>query len=588
MEKTTSKRKVVTKYSIEYNKKYLFLNCPKCKEIPFLSFNQKNPEKIHIKCDKCLNNSEIDLNNYLSLLSDNNLFNNKNKCSKHNNYLDIFCYNCHIQFCSKCEEYNQHISHTIKNIKQKISLEKVENAKKILESNKQYLEKYISDFMNGYIKNFPKSRHYFITNNLIKPYINDMKIFFQFCECVLLNYDVFYPNYYQQSNLNKLLYYLSEKSTLLDLKERKLEKIFKYKNNNFINKKLAIENNNLEIKITLSFFPKKILKSLVLDDDLILIAFRDNLNTLQVYNYRNKQFISEIKTNTDNSSYNIKLKQINKDIFAIIFYEKYYSCTLKVYSIYSNNILFEKAFNFIVKIIKKVNYNSFGIVYYNKIEIYKSNEKFENISKLLKSDTKYDPKFEISTNIKTQRLYDFIITSNQLYLIALTHDKIILYKKKDLYIFKEIKIKEEDIDIFTNINELNDGTFILGGRIIATLNINKCCYTILYNDKIPRINVSYLTGTEKNLNYSNFILTYFNKLICKRKYVEILKCHYDDVDDEILKNEKALCIFNFNYDSNIIEIIKIDRSNRISNLYMNNNDEIIITNENEIQVCYSD
>ena len=41
------------------------------------------------------------------------LLKDKNKCITHNNFLDIFCYKCHIQFCSKCDENNKHISHKI-------------------------------------------------------------------------------------------------------------------------------------------------------------------------------------------------------------------------------------------------------------------------------------------------------------------------------------------------------------------------------------------------------------------------------------------------------------------------------------------
>ena len=69
---------------------------------------------------------------------------------------------------------------------------------------------------------------------MLKPYIQEMKTFFHFCDCVLLNYDVEYPDYYQQFNFKNLLNILNEKTTLKDLKEPKLERLFKYKNNNFI------------------------------------------------------------------------------------------------------------------------------------------------------------------------------------------------------------------------------------------------------------------------------------------------------------------------------------------------------------------
>ena len=46
-------------YDITYNQKYLFLNCPKCRDIPYISFNKQHPEKINIKCDKCYKNISI-------------------------------------------------------------------------------------------------------------------------------------------------------------------------------------------------------------------------------------------------------------------------------------------------------------------------------------------------------------------------------------------------------------------------------------------------------------------------------------------------------------------------------------------------
>ena len=56
-------------YDFEFNKKFLFLNCPNCKEIPYISLNLINPERININCDKCKNKIDIPLNNYLNNLS---------------------------------------------------------------------------------------------------------------------------------------------------------------------------------------------------------------------------------------------------------------------------------------------------------------------------------------------------------------------------------------------------------------------------------------------------------------------------------------------------------------------------------------
>ena len=220
-------------YDIIYESKFLYLNCPKCQNIPYLSFNSKNSELINIKCDKCHNSSEINLNDYLKGLS-TKIESKTKKCENHKNFFDKYCYNCHIQFCSKCETSKIHESHKIKKIIKIFNSEKLKNAKELIEALKKYFKNYILSFKNEHITKFPKNKHYFIINDLLKPYIHNMKAFFHFCDCILLNYDIEYPDYYQQINLKNLLSVLNEKTILKDLKEPKLERLFKYNNNNFI------------------------------------------------------------------------------------------------------------------------------------------------------------------------------------------------------------------------------------------------------------------------------------------------------------------------------------------------------------------
>ena len=269
---------------IIYENKSLFLNCPKCKNIPYLSFNLSNSEKIKIKCDQCHNNSEISLNTYLKDLPSKIPLSIK-KCEKHSNFLDEYCYKCHIQFCSKCEEENKkHQSHKIKIILKIINSEKINQIKATIEKLKKYFKNYINAFMKEYFNKFPNNQHYSINNTLIKPYINDMKNFFLFCDNVLLNYDVDYPDYYQQTNLKNLIDVLNEKTVLKDLKERKLERLFKYNNNNFIiNKKNVVDNLLLSVD-----FKEEIIESLLINNEFIFICFK---NCLKLYNYKNKIFI---------------------------------------------------------------------------------------------------------------------------------------------------------------------------------------------------------------------------------------------------------------------------------------------------------
>jgi hypothetical protein len=203
--------------NITFSNKYLYLNCPKCKDIPSLFFNEKDPEKLDIKCDRCNTKLQIDVENYLSNLSSENLLQNKNNCISHNNYLDKFCCKCHIQYCSKCEiNNNQHSDHIIQRIKKIINLEKIEKGKNIIKAKKDYFKKYISDYINEKLPKIQKSRHEFTINYLMKPYVNSMKNFFLLIDNVLLNYDPEFPDYYQQKNLINFLELLDNLSSLIN------------------------------------------------------------------------------------------------------------------------------------------------------------------------------------------------------------------------------------------------------------------------------------------------------------------------------------------------------------------------------------
>ena len=78
----------------------------------------------------------------------------------------------------------------------------------------------------------------------------------------------------------------------------------------------------------------------------------------------------------------IKLCQIYKSIFAVILKSSSKLSIIKLYSINKNTltVLFEKQFNTGIKYIKKIKYNSLGIVFGTYLEIYSSVENFENIS----------------------------------------------------------------------------------------------------------------------------------------------------------------------------------------------------------------
>ena len=423
--------------NITFSEKYLYLNCPNCKEIPILCLNEINPEKIDINCDKCDTNFQLNLKDYLSDLSSENLLKNKNNCISHNNYFDRFCFKCHIQYCTKCEiNNNKHSDHSICRMKKMINLEKIENAKNSIKTKKDYFKKYISNYIKEklpYIEKMEKSRQNFIINNLMKLYVNSMKIFFLFCDNILLNYDPEFPDYYQQKNLINFIELLDKTSPLIDLIETKMESILIYSNNNFINKNNEIIYNLIDLsndKIS------EISDALFLDDEFIVLALKNI--SLKIYDYQNKNYITKIENNfgEKNIKFNeIKLSQIYKSIFAVILKNSKLSI-IKLYSINTNTLtlLFEKNFGIEINIIRKINNNSLGIVFENYLEIYSSVDNFETIPHNNKI-----PKFENTSKINTsEKIADFIKTSDDLYIIIACFNTIYIYRSNNFSIFKKI------------------------------------------------------------------------------------------------------------------------------------------------------
>ena len=593
----TKTKKVQKPYDIRYNQKYLFLNCPKCHKIPYLSFNNLCPQNINIKCDKCQKNSNqpliIPLNNYLQKMKNIDLLKDKNKCFIHNTLLDKFCYKCHIQFCTKCEENKKHLSHKTKIIEKIITKEKIEKGKKTLEYYKDYFKKYIFKFMDEYINKFPKSKQYDIKNFLMKQYINDMSQFFHFYDCILLNYDIDYPNYYQQMNLHYFLKFLFEKVELNNLNEKKIERIFKYSNNNFINKKMNEVDNLIKCdELDLSH----VYNAILINEEFILLKFSDSI---KLYNYKNKKYISTLDIK---EKYLENFFHIYNGII-VIYREK-----IQIFSLFENNykgmLLLEQEVDLDIKKIKRINNNSLGFMTYEKIEVYKSSDNFEDIPNLLKNNKSYTIKLDKITSIEfSEEIYDFIQTSDKEYIICLFVNNCIIYKSKDFSIFKKIKIDQikekkyyfdhkpkiksfEEEGKYKDIIHFNNGNYILGGRNIGNINSNDWSFKVLLDEKIKREDYGYYSQTKTDLIYSGFILTYSNKLICKRYFCKEYGCTFDGSIESSIEN--GLCIFDFNPEKNTLNKVSYDKSWSSEKMFINSNDEIIVFDWKNIVIYYID
>ena len=421
--------------------------------------------------------------------------------------------------------------------------------------------------MNQKIHKIPKSRHYSINNNLLKPYIQDMKTFFHFCDYVLLNYDVEYPDYYQQFNLKALLEMLNEKNALKDLNEPKLERLFKYNNNNFISSKKDVKDKFISVS-SIKDLKGSVKESLFIDDELILIIFKD---CLQLYNYKNKTCVSKLETDLSRTKF---LNKINKDNIGIILYSKS-MYILKIYSIPYNKIILEKSFHTRINGIKSINNNSFGIINVNRsLEVY---DLIENSQSL---------ELKLITNIETPILYDFIYLSNKNYLIALTSNSIIAYDK-NYNIIKEVEVKQKiEENEFKTICETKDGHIILGPRIIGLFNINDWSYSILCDDNIPYKKEAYLTGVETHIIYSHFNITYFNKLIFKQIFEEYSYSSYEDDEGSYASNENNICIFDFNPENGQITKNYINKTLKPKDIYINGQEELIVLKDSGINVYH--
>ena len=445
-------------------------------------------------------------------------------------------------------------------MKKMINLEKIENAKNSIKTKKDYFKKYISNYIKEklpYIEKMEKSRQNFIINNLMKLYVNSMKIFFLFCDNILLNYDLEFPDYYQQKNLINFIELLDKTSPLIDLIETKMESILIYSNNNFINKNNEIIYNLIDLS----------------NDKISNIS-------LKIYNYQNKNYITTIENNfgEKNIKFNeIRLSQIYKSIFSVILKSSSNLSIIKLYSININTltVLFEKQYNTEIKYIKKINNNSLGIVFGNYLEIYSSEDNFENISQQNIS------KFEILNKIETlEKIEDFIITPDDLYIIIACLEKIYIYKSKDYIFFKEIKLIKNYHD---DIQLIDDNKIIYSGIDIGIFTINDSSYKLLFDEKISGRWNSYLASISKDVNYSNFVLT-FNKLICKRQLRIVESTSFEDDEDHITIKE-ALYIFDYN-PNNTVKLSKKIENLKIVGVYKNYNNEIIIVQEKKVGILY--
>ena len=290
---------------IIYFEDNLFLNCPKCKQTAYIDFNKSDPNKININCLKCNNKTEQYLDDYMINLS---ILNSPTevKCEKHNSYLDKYCYKCHIQFCSECDMQNHIDCSPIKNIIKIITNEKFDEIKKNINEYKENFKQYIKSYMDNYLINQPDVSKEIILESLISPYIQKMIFFFHFCECSILNYNIDYPDFYQQMNLKIILSIFNKKVELMTFDSTNVENLFIYEDNNYISKN----------RVKLTF--KETIKNINLPHNYNYFKFNNEIEIITSFEgatiYKNGNIIHTIKRKLDD----IIVYKINEENFEVI------------------------------------------------------------------------------------------------------------------------------------------------------------------------------------------------------------------------------------------------------------------------------
>ena len=538
---------------IIYFEDNLFLNCPKCKQTAYIDFNKSDPNKININCLKCNNKTEQCLDDYMTNLS---ILNSPTevKCEKHNSYLDKYCYKCHIQFCSECDMQNHIDCSPIKNIIKIITNEKFDEIKKNINEYKENFKQYIKSYMDNYFINQPDVSKEIILESLISPYIQKMIFFFHFCECSILNYNIDYPDFYQQMNLKIILSIFNKKVELMTFDSTNVENLFNYEDNNYISKN----------RVKLTF--KETIKNINLPHNYNYFKFNNEIEIITSFEgatiYKNGNIIHTIKRKFDD----IIIHKINVENFAIV--QKKIDASISIFSTKYNEIISTK--NYIVfKYIFNLDNNRFGITSSSYTQINRIEDK--EVIKIT----------EINMDKSNYEYQHSILIPGTNYIATLFRNEIRLKNKDDFTFVKSISIDEEDI--FNHFYIDNSGRIFLGGYKIGIFDLKNLKVSILYSDNIKRFQ-GYLAGVQTQIEYSDIVLTYFNRIVCKRFFKQISGSTYDDVPNSLLREDNEIFTFEFDPENNTVKLIESrkDIGGKTIDLYENN--EIKISNNNGIHI----
>jgi hypothetical protein len=443
----------------------------------------------------------------------------------------------------------------IKTIAKIIKKEKIEKIKTMIDNTKEDFKQYIKSYINGNFTNMDEDIKLTIVEALLKPYIQKMVSFFHFCDCVLLNYNVEYPDYSQQMNMNLIISIFNEKANLKSLSETNVELLFSYEDNNYISKqhkvKLTLDKIKNDYKLPLN-------NSFQLTEDIEVISENDGIRI-----YKNGVCSSTIKQNYGEKRFH----KINNETFVILTKESFDRTLVEIFSLKYNEIIYSSRYFFICYIFN-LDSDTFEITSNSFTDINKIEEK-----KVIRvSSNRLDR--------ASREFLDAIRIPNTNYYAILREQVIDLYNKDDSELVKSIIIES---NVFNRFYIDNDSRIFLGGFKIGFFDIINWKVTVIKDDKIKRFQ-GYLAGVESELNYSDIVVTYFNNLVCIKHLKQTERCTYDDVPDRIIADDTDVCLFKFNAENNTADLIEIKKGLNPKSLRLNDKNEIVITCLNGIQI----
>ena len=515
------------KITVKYPTKYNSIICPnnKCKKIPLINFDNKNPEVIRIKCIYCKLSKKILINDYLKILPELDHNFPKLKCGIHKKNFDKFCIKCKKQFCSGCAIHKNHISFDILNT---ITEEKMKNKKNNLDTIKKDFKFYIEKILNENLSKIPEENHYLLTKNFLKPFIQKNVELLNFFESILLNYDFNNINYFQQLNAITIFPIIQKNLSLWKSTNRDMNiyEILNYKKNNILIH-LNIEKyslyNESDLKVSKDCCSERTIKTSFLYEDKLVLVFKNG--DIEINDMNLNILFPTINTYLDfGESYYVPYLAITNDKI-IIAWDK----ILEVFDIQSSKLELSENLD-LIRGLSNVDDENFLCFTDDKIIIYNIND--------------YGKKKLI--NWKGKKIFNFIKLKNKNVLAALIRKQLLFLNSKNF----EVQTKISLINEYNKISEFNEKYLILSGdSIIYFFDLEKFNEIKLYD-----IRKSSCIFFENIIDFTNFqIFNYFN-LICKKTKTSKSYLYKEAFDDCIRFDE--VIWFKFNEDYSILKEIK--------------------------------